>query len=158
MPPQGFQRKPDGLPDKPRRDQGSGPRTRAELSIRERPRVLIVDDDQDTRDLYAWCLLASGWIVEAVVDGQDALVAAEDFAPDVIVVDLRLPVIDGFGLTRRLKADANTRHIPIVAVSGMDPRQAESLSVEAGCEVFVAKPCVPEDLRALLERMVGQRE
>ncbi len=117
-----------------------------------------MDDDEDTRDLLAWSLLADGWLVESVADGQEALIAVGDFEPDVIVVDLRLPIIDGLAVTRQLKADLHTRHIPIVGISAMTPAgRAESLAVKAGCAKFVAKPCRPEELRALLEVIVEGR-
>jgi two-component system cell cycle response regulator DivK len=117
-----------------------------------------VEDDEDTRELYAWCLRAAGWLVEAVPNGEEALFVAPDFAPDVIVMDLRLPLIGGLEAARRLNADPRTAHIPIVAVSSIDQRQGEALATEAGCEAFVAKPCLPEELRALLESLVTGRE
>jgi two-component system cell cycle response regulator DivK len=120
--------------------------------------VLIVDDDHDTREMYAWCMRAAGWNAEAVADGAEALFVAADFAPDVIVMDLRLPVIDGLQATRRLKEDPLTRKIPVVAISGGDRSQTEALAMVAGCEAFVPKPCPPEDLRALLERLVAGRD
>jgi two-component system cell cycle response regulator DivK len=123
-------------------------------STRLRPRVLLVDDDESTRELYAWSLRAAGWIVECVASGEDALLAAPLFEPDVIVMDLRLPVVDGLEATRRLKASDLTRDIPVVAFSGFDVEQSDSLARQAGCDTFVAKPCPPDDLRAELERLV----
>lgn len=145
--------------DKPRRDQGSGPAGLPRTGVRARPRVLIVDDDEDARDMYAWCMRAAGWNVEDVADGAEALFVAEHFEPDVIVMDLRLPVIGGLEATRRLKADPRTRHIPVVALSGADRSQTEAEAMAAGCEEFVPKPCPPQDLRALLEKLVtgGER-
>jgi two-component system cell cycle response regulator DivK len=144
--------------DRPRRDQGSGPRRASSTALRARPGVLIVDDDEDTRELYAWCLRAAGWLVEDVANGEDALRVAGDFAPDVIVMDLLLPVIGGLEATRRLKADPHTRHIPVVAISGADRIHAEVLARKAGCDEYVPKPCAPEQLRTLLENMLLGRE
>jgi CheY-like chemotaxis protein len=104
--------------------------------------------------MYAWCLRAAGWVVEGATDGADALLIAHVFEPDVIVMDLRLPTIDGLEATRRLKASEATRDTPVVACSGFDLGQAEALARQAGCEEFVAKPCLPDDLRALLENLV----
>ena len=120
--------------------------------------MLIVEDDEDARDLYAWCLRAAGWTVEAVPNGEDALFVAAVLLPDLIVMDLRLPVIDGLEATRRLKADPDTRHIPVVALSWVDRREGEALATAAGCQAFVAKPCPPEDLRALLESLAAGGE
>jgi two-component system cell cycle response regulator DivK len=122
--------------------------------LRSRPRALIVDDDEDTRELYAWCMRAAGWVVEVAANGEEALLVASAFEPDVIVMDLRLPVIDGVEATRRLKVGARTRHVPIVAVSGADRSQVECTARDAGCDEFVMKPCPPEQLRALLDDVI----
>ena len=94
---------------------------------------------------------AAGWIVDTAADGADALRIATVCEPDVIVMDLHLPTVDGIEATRRLKASEVTKDIPVVACSGYDLEQADALATEAGCEAFVAKPCAPEDLRTLLE-------
>jgi two-component system cell cycle response regulator DivK len=107
--------------------------------------------------MYVWCMRAAGWQVEAVADGEEAILVAAIFTPDVIVMDLHLPVIDGLEATRRLKADLHTRGIPVVALTGFDPRQAEPLARKAGCELFVAKPCPPERMLALLETLLTGR-
>jgi two-component system cell cycle response regulator DivK len=107
--------------------------------------------------MYAWCMRAAGWLVWTVTDGEQALSIASQVAPDVIVMDLRLPVIDGVEATRALKTDPDTRHIPVVGCSGVGGGHSEVLAREAGCDEFVAKPCPPEDLRALLEGLVAKR-
>ena len=104
--------------------------------------------------MYAWCLRAAGWNVEDVANGAEALFVAAEFEPDVIVMDLLLPVIGGPEATRHLKSDPDTRHIPVVALSAIERQEAEALAKEAGCEAFIAKPCPPEDLRAFLESLV----
>jgi CheY-like chemotaxis protein len=118
--------------------------------------VLLVDDDEATLELYAWSLRAVGWIVESAASGEDALRVARLFKPDAIVMDLRLPTMDGLEATRRLKADDLTSAIPVLGCSGFDLEQADGLARQAGCEGFVAKPCPPDDLRALLERLLTQ--
>lgn len=99
-----------------RPQQGSGPHFRGAVGTgtRRRPRVMIVDDDDDTRELYAWAMRAAGWLVETVPDGKTAILQAASFAPDVIVMDLHLPVLDGYEATRRLRADDATHDIPVV--------------------------------------------
>jgi two-component system cell cycle response regulator DivK len=139
------------------RDSGSAPRQIPSSGTRARPRALIVDDDEDMRELYAWCLRAAGWLVEGVANGEEVLFVASAFAPNIIVMDLRLPVIDGLEASRLLKANPVTTHIPIVAISGTDPVKAEALAKEAGCKAFVAKPYPPELLRALLEALLTGR-
>lgn len=106
--------------------------------------------------MYAWCMRAAGWTVEGAANGEEAVLVATLTDPDVIVMDLRLPVVDGLEATRRLKASDVTRDIPIVGCSGVDVAEAEALARQAGCEEFVAKPCSPEDLRVLLDNLVAR--
>jgi CheY-like chemotaxis protein len=119
--------------------------------------VLVVDDDEDSRDLYAWCMKAAGWLVQAVEDGAEALLAATTFEPDVIVMDLRLPILGGLDAIRLLKGHEATKHIPVVACTAFDRRSSEVEAKMAGCDEFVPKPCEPEALRDLLETMVTSR-
>jgi CheY-like chemotaxis protein len=128
---------------------GTGPRAR--------PRLLIVDDHDETREMYAWCMRAAGWLVDESTDGEEAVVRARDSQPDVIAMDLHLPVLDGLEAMRLLKQDERTRDIPIVACTGVNPRRSEALAREAGCDGFVSKPCLPEDLRVLLEALAASR-
>jgi len=119
-----------------------------------RRHVLIAEDDDDTREMYAWGLRAGGWVVEAVATGVDAIFVATRDHPDVIVMDLLLPGLDGFEAVRRLKALPETWDIPVVALTGANPAKVESLAWGVGCAAFVSKPCMPDDLRALLERLL----
>jgi two-component system, cell cycle response regulator DivK len=114
--------------------------------------VLIVDDNEDTREMYAWCLRAAGWFVETVANGADALCAAPAFEPDVIVMDLGLPVVGGLDAIERLKREEDTKHVPIVALTGYTTREREARA--AGSDAFVVKPCEPDALRELLEAIV----
>jgi CheY-like chemotaxis protein len=141
----------------PRRSQGLGPGGLPDTGARARPCVLIVDDHDDTREMYAWCLRAAGWFVVGVADGAEALVAAPALAPDVIVMDLRLPVVGGLEAIRRLKDDDYTKDVPIVACTALSRSAAEIEARAAGCDMFVPKPCEPEALRDLLEALVAGR-
>lgn len=148
---------PDSSGASPR--HGSGPRRLSDSpksGLRLQPRVLIVEDNDTTREMYAWSMRAAGWLVEEAADGEAALYAAALFEPDVIVMDLRLPVLDGIEAMRCLKETELTRHIPIVACSALDHAMADAKN--AGCSAFVAKPCPPDDLRALVERLVRSRD
>lgn len=154
-----FQRPAMAVPDSSgasRRDgSGSGRFSDSPTSgFRLRPRVLIVEDNDTTREMYAWSMRAAGWLVEEAADGEAALYAAVLFEPDVIVMDLRLPGLDGIEATRRLRETELTRDIPIVACSALN--RAEDAK-NAGCSAFVTKPCPPEDLRALVESLAGNR-
>jgi two-component system cell cycle response regulator DivK len=121
-----------------------------------RPRVLVVDDYPDAREMYAEYLEFSGFDVIQAVNGMEALQRAVDAAPDIILMDLSLPVMDGWEATRRLKEDARTNSIPVVALTGHALAGISEGAMKAGCDAFVTKPCLPEDLvkeiRKLLDR------
>jgi CheY-like chemotaxis protein len=112
----------------------------------DRPRVLLVDDYPDAREMYAEYLDFSGFEVIEAANGMEALQRAADTKPDIILMDLSLPVMDGWEATRRLKADARTAHIPVVALTGHALAGISEGAKKAGCDAFVIKPCLPEDL------------
>jgi CheY-like chemotaxis protein len=116
----------------------------------ERHRVLFVEDHEDTREIYVSCMLAAGWQVDSVATGIDAVEAAARFLPDVIVMDLHLPVIDGLEATRRLRDDPRTAHIRVVACTAFASQHETELRA-AGFLLVVPKPCEPDDLLVLLE-------
>ena len=111
-----------------------------------RPRVLLVDDYPDAREMYSEYLRFSGFDVVEATNGMEALERAVDAHPDLILMDLSLPVMDGWEATRRLKADQRTAKIPIVALTGYALADISEGAKKAGCDAFVTKPCLPEDL------------
>jgi two-component system cell cycle response regulator DivK len=108
---------------------------------RDRPRVLVVDDYPDAREMYSEYLKYCGFDVIEAGNGMEALERAEDSAPDIILMDLSLPVMDGWEATRRLKAGQSTAHIPVVALTGHALAGISEGAKKAGCDVFVTKPC-----------------
>jgi CheY-like chemotaxis protein len=122
----------------------------------ERPCVLLVDDYPDAREMYSEYLQYSGFDVLEAGNGIEALQQAIDREPDIILMDLSLPVMDGWEATRRLKADPRTARIPVVALTGHALAGISEGASRAGCDAFVTKPCLPEDLvkeiRRVLER------
>lgn len=122
----------------------------------ERPLVLLVEDDRDARILFAEWLQQSGFRVEQAHNGLQALERAFDLFPDVILTDLNIPGIDGYELTRRLKTDSRTQHIPILAVTGYAPFAQDPARAErAGCDAILSKPCLREDLDAALNTLIS---
>lgn len=121
-----------------------------------RPRVLLVDDFPDAREMYSEYLEFSGFDVVEAGNGMEALLRAVDTTPDIILMDLSLPVMDGWEATRRLKADQRTKAIPVVALTGHALAGISEGAKQAGCDAFVTKPCLPEDLvreiRKILDR------
>jgi CheY-like chemotaxis protein len=119
------------------------------------PLVLIVDDYAEGRDICAQYLAFRGYRVATAEDGLDALDKTRALAPDVILMDLSLPRLDGWEASRRLKADARTRHIPIIALTAHALASARDRAVAAGCDAVVTKPCPPRDLEAEVRRQLG---
>jgi CheY-like chemotaxis protein len=116
--------------------------------------ILVVDDYQDAREMYAEYLQFSGFRVAEARNGNEAVEQAFALKPDLILMDLSLPGMDGWEATRRLKADAATRHIPIVALTGHALAGASEGAKRAGCDSFVTKPCLPDDLVLEVRRML----
>jgi CheY-like chemotaxis protein len=96
--------------------------------------------------MYTEYLEFSGFEVVEAGNGMEALQRAIDAAPDIILMDLSLPVMDGWEATRRLKADERTASIPVVALTGHALAGISEGARKAGCDAFVTKPCLPEDL------------
>lgn len=124
------------------------------MSNQNTPLILVVDDYQDAREMYAEYLQFSGFRVAEARNGNEALEQAFALKPDLILMDLSLPGMDGWEATRRLKADAATRHIPIVALTGHALAGASEGARKAGCDSFVTKPCLPDDLVVEVRRML----
>jgi two-component system, cell cycle response regulator DivK len=124
------------------------------MASESRATVLIVDDYQDSCEMYAAYLTFAGFRALKARDGFEALRLAADGRPDVILMDLNLPGIDGFEVTRRLKADARTANIPVVALTAHAfPSQVESLR-HRGFVRLLLKPCPPDDLLQEINRLV----
>jgi CheY-like chemotaxis protein len=108
--------------------------------------------------MYAEYLTACGYKVALATNGQEALDVAFVAPPDLIVMDLSLPVLDGWEATRRLKADARTQHIPIVALTGHALAGHSQGAKEAGCDGFLAKPCLPQTLAEVVRQMLDAKD
>lgn len=120
----------------------------------KKPLVLVVDDFADNREMYSEYLAFSGYEVIEAQNGREAVEAAQSRMPDIIIMDLSLPVMDGWEATRRLKADERTRKIPVVALTGHALAGHSKGAREAGCDSFLAKPCLPDQLVAEIKRML----
>jgi len=123
---------------------------------RERQLVLVVEDYQDAREMYAAYLQFSGFDVAEAGNGVEAVEKATGLLPDIILMDLALPRMDGWEATRRLKGDPRTRHIPIVALTGHALAGHADGAREAGCDSFVTKPCLPDALVAEIRRLLDR--
>jgi CheY-like chemotaxis protein len=118
------------------------------------PLILVVDDYADNREMYSAYLRFQGLDVVEAANGTEALEHAFERQPDLVVMDLSLPGVDGWQATRMLKADARTKDIPVIAVTGHALAGAPERAAEAGCDGFLTKPCLPEDLLREIHRML----
>jgi CheY-like chemotaxis protein len=118
------------------------------------PLVLLVDDSEDNREVYAQFLKFSGFRVDFAVDGVEAVQKAATLRPDVIVMDLSLPRMDGWEATRRIKAAPETRDIPVIALTGHAVSESKRRAQEVGCAGYLTKPCLPEVLVSEIRRLV----
>jgi len=118
------------------------------MKARRLPLVLLAEDFEDARDLYKDYLEFSGFAVETANNGREAIDRAVALQPDVILMDASMPVLDGWQATKELKANPATKHIPILALTAhaFDDARQEARSV--GCDGFVTKPCLPDELVA----------
>lgn len=123
---------------------------------REKPLILIVEDQSELRHLYVHHLLISGFDVIEAANGAEAISSTAAQFPDVVLMDLSLPVVDGWEATKRLKSDANTAHIPVVALTAHDGSGELQRATNAGCDWFVPKPCPPDALITELRRVLGR--
>jgi len=115
-------------------------------------RILIVDDNATNLKLVAYLMKANGYVVDTALEAEAALVAIARNHPDVILMDIQLPGIDGLELTRRLKADPATREIVIIAVTAYAMKGDQDKALAAGCDDYITKPI---DTRALPETIAG---
>ena len=119
------------------------------------PLILVVDDYQDAREMYAEYLQFSGFRVAEARNGNEAVAQALSLKPDLILMDLSLPGMDGWEATKLLKADERTKHILVVALTGHALAGTSECARKAGCDSFVTKPCLPDDLVVEVRRMLS---
>jgi len=118
------------------------------------PAILVVDDEEPNRELLARLLSSRGYSVDAVNDGEAALVALEHKRPDLVLLDVRLPGISGFDVCRWIKHRPAMRLIPVVLVTGLHARQHKIKGIEAGADDFLGKPFDHEELIARVGSLV----
>jgi len=123
-------------------------------TLRSQPLVLLAEDFEDARELYRDFLEFSGFTVETAGNGREAIDLAVSLLPDLILMDASMPVLDGWQATKELKANPATKHIPILALTAHAFDDARQNARDAGCDGFVTKPCLPDDLVARVRAML----
>ncbi|HEU4335393.1 MAG TPA: response regulator [Candidatus Eisenbacteria bacterium] len=119
-----------------------------------RARVLVVDDEPDLVRILEFALRGAGYQVEVAADGQEGLKKARETRPDIILLDLMLPKLDGYKICRMLKFDERYRHIPIIILSARTQEGDQSLAIEMGANLFVTKPYEFEEILGHIETLL----
>jgi two-component system cell cycle response regulator DivK len=120
-------------------------------------RILVVDDQEDLRGVLRDLLLGSGYAVIEAADGEAGVTKAKSDRPDLILMDIQMPVIDGYEATRRIKVDPDLNPIPIIAVSSFAMKGDEEKARAAGCDHYVTKPYSPMQLLRLIRGFLGEK-
>jgi two-component system cell cycle response regulator DivK len=118
--------------------------------------VLVVEDDPANMKLALLLLRSAGYQVLQAADAQSALTLARSARPDLVLMDIRLPGMDGLAATRVLKQDALTRDIKIIAVTGLAMAGDAQRAIDAGCDGYLSKPISYESFRATIEQVLSQ--
>ena len=118
-------------------------------------RILIVEDQEDLRGVLRDLLTGSGYMVLEAPDGQAAIATAKSDRPDLILMDIQMPVLDGYEATRQIKADPALTATPIIAVSSFAMKGDEEKARAAGCDHYITKPYSPMQLLRVIRGYFG---
>ncbi len=122
------------------------------------PKILLVEDNEMNRDMLSRRLERKGYQVVLALDGQSGVEMAQSQTPDLVLMDMSLPVLDGWEATRRLKADAATQHIPVIALTAHAMSSDREKALEAGCDDYDTKPIELPRLLGKIEALLGGSE
>jgi len=120
-------------------------------------RVLVVEDQEDLRGVLRDLFTSSGYIVIEAVDGAAGVARAKSDRPDIILMDIQMPIIDGYEATRQIKSDPDLTSIPIVAVSSFAMKGDEEKARAAGCDEYVTKPYSPVQLLRMVRSYLSKK-
>ena len=118
--------------------------------------ILVVEDQEDNRQILRDLLGVAGFRMVEAHDGEQALIVARSERPDLILMDIQLPILDGYEATRSIKRDPELKHIPIIAVTSYALSGDETKAREAGCDAYVAKPYSTRYLLAKIGQFLEQ--
>jgi two-component system, cell cycle response regulator DivK len=120
-----------------------------------RQRVLIVEDHEDNRAILRDLLTNAGYDLIEATNGEEGVALAESMRPDLIIMDVQLPVIDGYEATRRIKSNAELKAIPVIAVTSYALSGEEARAKAVGCDAYVAKPFSPRQILAKIRKYLA---
>jgi DNA-binding response OmpR family regulator len=121
------------------------------------PTILVADDEEDVRELVTYRLTRSGYRVIGAGDGQEALELATERTPDLMVLDVMMPKLDGYELTRRVRAEASLRSIPVILLTARSQETDVDRGFEVGADDYLKKPFNPDELVARVRAVLGRR-
>jgi CheY-like chemotaxis protein len=119
--------------------------------------VVVVDDFADTREMLRRMLELSGCRVVEAVNGQEAIEISQRDGPDLVLMDLNMPVLDGFNATLRIREDVRTRDVPVVAITAYDTAESRAAASAVGCCEYVTKPLDAQRLDSILKKLLPAR-
>lgn len=119
-------------------------------------KILVAEDERDIRDLIAFTLRYAGYEVVAVSNGEEAVIAAGDELPDLILMDVRMPKMTGYEACQRIKADPKIQHLPVVFLSAKGQEAEIRTGMEAGAEEYFLKPFAPMELTARVKELLAR--
>jgi two-component system, cell cycle response regulator DivK len=118
--------------------------------------ILVVEDQEDNRQILRDLLASAGFRMVEAHDGRQALAVARSERPDLILMDIQLPLVDGYEATRSIKRDPELKHIPVIAVTSYALSGDEKKALEAGCDAYIAKPYSTRSLLAKIGQFLEQ--
>ncbi len=127
------------------------------MTAEPRPLVLVADDDPDIRELLTYRLERSGYDVVVALDGEEAERLALEQVPALCIFDVMMPRVDGYELTRRLRAHDETRSVPVILLTARAQESDVQRGFESGADDYIRKPFSPEELRARVRAVLGRR-
>jgi two-component system, cell cycle response regulator DivK len=119
-------------------------------------RILVVEDQEDNRRIIRDLLTSAGYALIEATDGEAGVRLAEAERPDLILMDIQLPLLDGHEATRRIKQDPDLRHIPVIVVTSYALSGDDAKAMAAGCDAYVAKPFSPRQLLATIRQFLPE--
>jgi two-component system phosphate regulon response regulator PhoB len=125
-------------------------------SVEVKPFVLVAEDDEDILELVALLLEERGYEIARAGDGQEALGLISARPPDLAVLDVRMPKLDGFEVSRRIRANDDTQEVPVILLTALAREEDVAVGIDAGATDYVKKPFSPDELVTRIEAILGR--
>jgi DNA-binding response OmpR family regulator len=122
-----------------------------------KPTILVADDEEDVRELVAYRLTRSGYEVIDAADGEEAFRLASERPPDLMVLDVMMPRLDGYELTRRVRAEESLRAVPVILLTARSQETDVGRGFDVGADDYLKKPFNPDELVARVRAVLGRR-